>query len=100
MATDIIIPADLWEEDSEGVITSWLVSDGAQVEAGTAIAEVMVEKAQFEVESQVSGTVELLKEEDDLVEDVLSEAPLAEDVEPEADEPRDAEVVSLDSFRK
>ncbi|WP_022951784.1 biotin/lipoyl-containing protein [Leucothrix mucor] len=68
MATDIIIPADLWEEDSEGVITSWLVSEGAQVEAGTPIAEVMVEKAQFEVESQLSGTITLLKEEDDLVE--------------------------------
>ena len=30
---------------------------------------------------------------------VVEEAPLAEDVEPE-DTPRDAEVVSLDSFRK
>jgi len=68
MATDIIIPKDLWDEDNEGVITSWLVSDGNQVDIGTPIAEVMVEKAQFEIESHVSGTLEILKQEDDLVE--------------------------------
>ena len=31
MATDVVIPTDLWDEDSEAAITAWLVSDGAQV---------------------------------------------------------------------
>ena len=32
MATDIVIPSDLWEEDEETVITGWLADDGATVE--------------------------------------------------------------------
>lgn len=39
MATDIIIPTDLWEEDEEAALTVSLVSDGANVEAGALIAE-------------------------------------------------------------
>ena len=34
MATDIVIPSDLWEEDEETVITGWLADDGATVEEG------------------------------------------------------------------
>ncbi|GAA0415905.1 hypothetical protein GCM10009133_25500 [Cocleimonas flava] len=67
MSIDVIIPDDLWEEDNEGVITSWLVSDGATVEVGTLVAEVMVEKIQCEVESPAAGTIKITKEEDDVV---------------------------------
>ena len=34
MSTEVLIPNDLWEEDDEAVITSWLVSDGASVSEG------------------------------------------------------------------
>ncbi|MDV7141783.1 ClpXP protease specificity-enhancing factor SspB [Tropicimonas sp. TH_r6] len=48
-----------------------------------------------EEEEEYLSEVEPFDEEDD-----EEEAPLAEDVEPEEETPRDAEIVSLDSFRK
>lgn len=59
MATDVTIPTDLWEEDSEAVITSWLFSEGAVVTEGQLIAEIMVEKVQYEVKAPVGGTLSI-----------------------------------------
>jgi len=59
MAVAVTIPTDLWEEDSEAVITSWLVSDGASVAEGQLIAEIMVEKVQHEVKAPGAGTITL-----------------------------------------
>lgn len=75
MNTEVIIPADLWEEDNEGVITSWLVSDGKQVEAGALLAEVMVDKAQFEITAPTSGIIRISRDEDDVISkgDVIAE---------------------------
>ncbi len=56
---DITIPTNLWDEDSEAVITSWLVSEGASVNEGDLIAEIMVEKVQHEVHAPASGTVSI-----------------------------------------
>ena len=56
---DITIPTNLWDEDSEAVITSWLVSEGAAVNEGDLIAEIMVEKVQHEVHAPASGTVSI-----------------------------------------
>ena len=56
---DITIPTNLWDEDSEAVITSWLVSEGAAVNEGDLIAEIMVEKVQHEVKAPASGTVSI-----------------------------------------
>ena len=67
MATDIIIPQDLYEEDEEAAITSWLVSDGAAVKAGALIAEIMTAKVQYEIVAPASGTVKILKEVDAVV---------------------------------
>ncbi len=67
MATDIVIPETLWEEDTEAAITSWLISDGAEVEAGALIAEIMTEKVQHEIEAPASGIVQILKEVDAVV---------------------------------
>lgn len=53
------IPTDLWEEDTEAVITTWLVSDGGQVSEGQLIAEIMVEKVQHEVRAPSSGTIKI-----------------------------------------
>ncbi|MFW3613198.1 lipoyl domain-containing protein [Billgrantia antri] len=68
MTTDIAVPQDLWEGNTEGVITSWLVNDGAEVAQGDLIAEVMVEKAQYEIEAPLSGKLGIVKEEDEVVE--------------------------------
>ncbi|MDI5985440.1 lipoyl domain-containing protein [Halomonas sp. M4R5S39] len=67
MTTEITVPEDLWEGDTEGVITAWLVDDGAEVVQGDLVAEVMVEKAQYEIEAPVSGKLSIAKAEDDVV---------------------------------
>lgn len=67
MATDIIIPNDLWEEDSEAVITTWLASDGATVLQGALIAEIMVEKVQHEIFAPATGTLAILCQTDEVV---------------------------------
>ena len=67
MATDITIPTDLWEEDEEAVITSWLVNDGAAVEEGALIAEIMTAKVQYEITAPASGTIKIEKDVDAVV---------------------------------
>ena len=67
MTTEIKIPEDLWEEDEEAVITSWLVNDGAMVETGALIAEIMTAKVQYEIEAPASGTIKIESEVDDVV---------------------------------
>lgn len=68
MTTDVIVPVDLWEEDSEAVITSWLASDGGDVSEGDVIAELMVEKIQYELVSPATGALKIIKDVDDVVE--------------------------------
>ena len=68
MATEVTVPQDLWEDDNmEAVITNWLASDGATVRKGALIAEVMVEKAQFEVVAPADGTLSITRQSDDIV---------------------------------
>lgn len=56
---DVTIPTTLWDEDSDAVITSWLVSDGAAVKEGDLIAEIMVEKIQHEIHAPKTGTISI-----------------------------------------
>lgn len=65
--TDIIIPTNLWEEDEETVITTWLVSDGATVEEGALVAEIMTAKVQYEILAPASGTVTIKEQADAVV---------------------------------
>ena len=55
----ITIEKDLWEDDLEGVITAWLFDDGDRVAAGDVVAEVMVEKAQYEITAGDSGVLSI-----------------------------------------
>jgi len=59
---DIRVPEDLWLDDRQGVIVSWLYKDGARVEAGKLIAELMVEKAQLELFAPASGCLQIFCE--------------------------------------
>lgn len=65
--TDITIPTNLWEEDVDTVITTWLVSDGATVEKGTLVAEIMTAKVQYEILAPASGTVTIKEQADAVV---------------------------------
>ena len=67
MATDITIPTDLWEEDQDAVITTWLVNDGTTVEEGALIAEIMTAKVQYGINAPASGVVNILEEADAVV---------------------------------
>lgn len=67
MAVDIVIPSDLWEEDTETVITNWFVSDGATVEKDVLVAEIMTEKVQFEITAPAGGSLKILAQVDDVV---------------------------------
>lgn len=58
--TPVVIPADLWEEELEGVITTWLFEDGESVPAGGLIAEVMVEKVNHEITAPTAGRLRIL----------------------------------------
>lgn len=62
MATDIVIPMDLWAEDEETVITTWLANDGARVKEGALIAEIMTAKVQYEIYAPASGTLRIMEE--------------------------------------
>lgn len=67
MSTDVLVPHDLWEEDDEAVITSWLVNDGSEVSESDMIAELMVAKIQYELLAPTSGTLSIQKDIDDVV---------------------------------
>lgn len=67
MKAEIAIPADLWEEDIEAVITNWLTVDGAVVKEGDLIAEIMVEKVQYEIRAPAGGTVTISRKADEIV---------------------------------
>ncbi len=65
--TDIRIPPDLWEDDREGVIVSWLYLDGAVVEPGKVVVELAVEKAQMELVAPAAGRLTILAAADAIV---------------------------------
>ncbi len=67
MATDIIIPSDLWDGDEESVITAWLASDGVRVSEGALIAEIMTAKVQHEITAPASGVLSIAKAMDEIV---------------------------------
>lgn len=57
----VVVPADLWDEDLEGVISTWLFEEGESVMAGALLAEVMVEKVSYEILAPASGRLHILQ---------------------------------------
>ena len=58
--TDVTIPKDFWDDDSEGSISSWFFADGDDVSEGDLIAEVMNEKVASELLAPGSGVLEIV----------------------------------------
>lgn len=54
---DVVIPDDMWDDDSEGAISAWFYEDGATVQQGAVIAEVMNEKVSMELAAPASGVL-------------------------------------------
>lgn len=63
MATEIKIP-QLGVTMTEGEITSWYAESGATVEAGELLYTVATDKTETDIESPVSGTLEIIGEVD------------------------------------
>ncbi len=56
----VTIPTVLWESDGteEAVLAEWLVADGAVVEAGAPLAEIMVDKVALVLDAPATGVLE------------------------------------------
>lgn len=67
MNVDIVVPEDMWEEDTEAVVTTWLYDDGAAIKKGDLVAEIMTEKVQFEIFAPADGILQITKAVDDVV---------------------------------
>lgn len=59
MSTPILIPPGLWDDDSPGVISTWLFDDGDTVTEGAVVAELMNEKVGFEITAPASGRLSI-----------------------------------------
>lgn len=57
--SDVRIPDDCWDDDSEGAISTWFFDDGDGVQKGDVICEVMNEKVASEIEAPDSGTLKI-----------------------------------------
>lgn len=60
--TDVHIPADLWNDDSQGAVSVWFFEAGDRVNQGDALCEVMVEKSTFEIAAPASGVLTIVAE--------------------------------------
>jgi len=58
--SNVIIPANLWEEDLEGAVSIWFFEEGDNVSEGDTLCEIMVEKSTFEVEAPAAGVLRIL----------------------------------------
>jgi pyruvate/2-oxoglutarate dehydrogenase complex dihydrolipoamide acyltransferase (E2) component len=60
-------PLSKEKPDTEGILSTWFVSDGAAVAADQLIAEVQVDKVSADVVAPVAGTIHLLVAEEAVV---------------------------------
>lgn len=58
--SDVKIPEDCWDDDSEGAISTWFFDDGESVSAGDTLCEVMNEKVATEIDAPASGTLRIV----------------------------------------
>ena len=65
--TEVIIPQDMWDEDLEGVIVTWIYKTGATVTEGDVLCEVMVEKSQSDLLAPASGVLTIVEEAEAIV---------------------------------
>ena len=64
MTTNVTVPK-IGFSMAEGVLTEWLVADGATVEEGQAIYSLESDKSVNEVESPTAGVIKILLQADD-----------------------------------
>ena len=66
--TDVLFPPlSVEKPDTEGILATWFVSEGASVAADQLIAEVQVDKVSADVVAPVAGVIHLLVPEEAVV---------------------------------
>jgi pyruvate/2-oxoglutarate dehydrogenase complex dihydrolipoamide acyltransferase (E2) component len=56
---EVRVPDHSWEEDVEGILSTWLYETGDRVQTGAVIAQIMVEKVQFDLAAPASGVLHI-----------------------------------------
>lgn len=66
---EVRIPDGLWDTSTvaEGVVSTWFFDEGAEVEAGSVVAVIMVEKSEFDIEAPTSGKLHITAQADEPV---------------------------------
>ncbi len=66
---DIVVPEGLWDVQKipEGIVANWFFRDGATVEAGANVAELMVEKTTYEITAPATGRLDIAIPKDGVV---------------------------------
>lgn len=64
---DITVPPELVDDNDEVVLLTWVYADGAIVEQGKLIAELMIAKAQLELSAPASGRLRILAPVDSVI---------------------------------
>lgn len=64
---DILVPKGLWDASNKSAVSAWYYGDGDQVDQGTTVCEIMVEKTAFEVEAPISGILTITAQKEDVV---------------------------------
>lgn len=57
--SEIRIPLDCWDDESEGAISAWFYDDGDKVAAGDVVCEVMNEKVSTEITAPAAGVLKI-----------------------------------------
>jgi pyruvate/2-oxoglutarate dehydrogenase complex dihydrolipoamide acyltransferase (E2) component len=63
---EVRIPDGLWDTSvvAEGVVSTWFFDEGAEVEAGSVVAVIMVEKSEYDIEAPASGKLHITTQPD------------------------------------
>lgn len=64
---DITVPPELVDDNDEVVLLTWVYADGAIVEQGKLIAELMIAKAQLELSAPARGRLRILAPVDSVI---------------------------------
>ena len=56
----VTVPTELWDDNSPGVISTWLFDDGDRVSQGDVVAEGMNGKISFDVRARASGICRII----------------------------------------
>lgn len=66
---EVAIPEGLWDttKTPEGIVANWFYADGSSVPADATIAEIMVEKATYEIAAPAAGKLHIAVPKDGVI---------------------------------